>query len=82
MCSEISSFADKLINTCANSVPSERAWSSMNYIHSKTRNSLSLKTVDKLQFIYINYRTLRKLHIKEPTDEELLVIEDRIIGAQ
>jgi hypothetical protein len=53
MCPELSSFANRLMNTCANSVPSERAWSTINYIHSKTRNQLSVKRVDKLQFIYI-----------------------------
>jgi len=51
----------------------------MNYIHSKTQNSLSLKKVNKLQFIYINHRILRKIHEKEPTNEELLAMEDRII---
>jgi hypothetical protein len=81
-CPELSSFADKLMITCANSVPSERAWSSMNYIHSKTRNSLSFNTVDKLQFIYINYRILRKVHKLEPTKEELLAMEDSLMGAK
>jgi hypothetical protein len=57
-CPELAPFAEKLMITCANSVTSERAWSAMNYIHSKSRNSLSLEAVDKLQFIYINIRTL------------------------
>jgi len=35
-CPMLSSFADQLMTTCANSVPSERAWSSMNFIYSKT----------------------------------------------
>jgi hypothetical protein len=51
----------------------------MNYIHSKTRNSLSLETTDKLQFIYINIRILRKLKKGEPSEEELLAIEDELL---
>jgi hypothetical protein len=68
------------MTTCANSVPSERAWSSMNFIHSKSRNQLSLDTIDKLQFININYQVLRNLHKLEPTKEELLTMEDRLMG--
>jgi hypothetical protein len=79
-CPELASFADKLMNTCANSVTSEQAWSTMNYIHSKTRNKLSVKRTDKLQFIYINIRTLRKLNGPEKTLEKLLVMEDKLLG--
>jgi hypothetical protein len=68
------------MRTCANSVTSERAWSAMNFIHSKLRNTLSLEAVDKLLFIYINVRSLRKLNNLEPTDDELLELEDRLMG--
>jgi hypothetical protein len=67
------------MNTCANSVPLERAWPPMNFIYAKTRNSLFLETVDMLQLIYTSHRILRKLHDKEPTNEELLAIEDKIM---
>jgi hypothetical protein len=80
-CPELASFARRLLNTIANSMPSERAWSTMNYIHSKTRNRLSLERVNKLCFIYINTRTLRKINDYEPTDEELLDYEDNLIQA-
>ena len=79
---DLASFADKLMNTCANSVTSERAWSTMNYIHSKTRNKLSVERTDKLQFIYISIRTLRKLNGPDKTLEELLVMEDKFLGMQ
>jgi hypothetical protein len=62
MCPILSALAIRLLNTIANSVPSERVSSNMNYTHSKARNRLSLETVDKLLFIYINSRTLQ--HIK------------------
>jgi len=39
-CPELSSFAGILLTTVANSVPSERAFSVMNYIHSKMRKGL------------------------------------------
>ena len=54
----------------------------MNYIYSKTQNSLSFNTVNKLQFIYINYQILRKVHKLEPTKEELLAIKDSLIRAK
>ena len=77
MCLELSAFADHLLTTIANSVPSERSFSTINYIHSKTRNALTLERVDKLEFIYINTRLLKKLQIHEPTDADLLVAEDK-----
>jgi len=52
----------------------------MNFIHSKSRNSLSLEAVDKLLFIYMNVRSLRNLYNPEPSDDELLEIEDRLMG--
>jgi hypothetical protein len=79
-CPELAPFAEKLMRTCANSVTSERAWSAMNFIHSKSRNSLSLEAVDKLLFIYMNVRSLRNLNNPEPSDDELLEIEDRLMG--
>jgi len=79
-CLELAPFAEKLMITCANSVASKRAWSAMNYIHSKSQNSLSAKVVDKLLFIYINIRALRKLNNYEPSDDELLAMEDKLMG--
>lgn len=48
----------------------------MNYIRSKSRNSMSLETADKLQFVYINIRTLRKL----TRTEELLAMENELFN--
>jgi hypothetical protein len=52
----------------------------MNYIHSKSQNTLSLKAVDKLLFVYINTRTLRNLNNYELSDSKLLAIEDKLMG--
>jgi hypothetical protein len=79
-CPELAPFAEKLMITYVNSVPSERAWSAMNYIHSKSRNRLSLEAVDKLLFIYINTQSLRKLNYYKPTADELLAMEDKLMG--
>jgi hAT family C-terminal dimerisation region len=71
-CCDLSTFAVRLLNTIANSVPSERVWSNMNYIHSKARNRLSLDTVDKLLFIYNNSRVLKQLGMDNLIDTEQL----------
>lgn len=52
----------------------------MNFINSKSRNTLSLEAADKILFIYINIRSLRKLNNPELTDDELLELEDRLVG--
>lgn len=52
--------AARLLNCLANSVPSERSFSSQNHIHSGMRNRLEQEKVNKLTFIYFNYRVLHK----------------------
>jgi hypothetical protein len=67
------------LTTIGNSVSSELAFSTMNYIHSKLRNRLSVERADKLQYIFINCRALAKqiaLQPTTPTTEELLAIEE------
>jgi len=48
----------RLFNAPCNSVPSERAFSIQNIIHSKVRNRLGPAKVDKLTYIYMNSRVL------------------------
>jgi hypothetical protein len=79
-CPELASFAEKLMITCVNSVTSERAWSAINFIDSKSRNRLSLESVDKLVFIFMNVRPLRKLNNYDPSADELLAMEDKLMG--
>jgi hAT family C-terminal dimerisation region len=43
-----------------NSVPCERAFSALNQLYTKTRNALTPERVDKLLYIQINSRTLRR----------------------
>jgi len=53
-CPVLSPFARRVLTSIANSVPSERAFSNMNYIHNKLRNQLSTDCANKLQFIHMN----------------------------
>ena len=57
-------------------MPSERSFSVMNLIHSKLRNSLTPERVHKLQYVYINQRTFRKMAVQTFSDEDLLELED------
>lgn len=56
----LAELATRLIKTTANSVPSERAFSSMKAIHSTTRNRLTAERVNKLLFININTKVLNR----------------------
>jgi hypothetical protein len=56
----LTQLADRVLYTLANSVPCERAFSALNQLHIKTRNALTLERVNKLLYIQINSRTLRR----------------------
>jgi len=56
----MSQLALELLSCTANSVASERAFSAMNFLHSKLRNRMTLERTNKLLFIYINLRSIRK----------------------
>ena len=55
----------------ATSVPSERAFFTLNLILTKLQNRLTNDKVNKLQFIYINQRILRKHRYVDFSKEEL-----------
>lgn len=54
----LATLASRLFKTPANSVPSERAFSTQNLIHTKTRNRLDAQRVNKLTYVHINQRAL------------------------
>jgi hypothetical protein len=58
---ELYLLATRLLHTLANSVPSERSFSSMNILHSKSRNRLTVERVSKILYIQINRRTLGRV---------------------
>jgi hAT family protein len=73
---ELSEIAIRLYNTTANSVASERSFSSMNFIHSKTRNQLQSESVDKLVYIQMNHRYIRDTVSSGDTEQKTSLIED------
>lgn len=54
-------IAVRIFSCAANSVTSERAFSTQNFLHNKIRNRLQATRVDKLIFIYMNQRVLQTL---------------------
>ena len=50
-------------------MPCERVFSALHQLHTKTRNALTPERVDKLLYIQINSRTLRRDE-KLPEDED------------
>jgi hAT family C-terminal dimerisation region len=72
----LSQLADRVLYILATSIPCERAFSALNQLHTKTRNALTPERVNKLLYIQINRRTLRrdalagKLLKDEDKDEE------------
>lgn len=59
--SVLAPVAVKVLDTLANSVPSERSFSAINHVHSKERNRLVTEKADKQTFCYMNSRVLRRL---------------------
>lgn len=56
----LKSLARRLFQVLANSMSSKKFFFTMNFIHNKMRNLLISQRVNKLQYIYINERTLKK----------------------
>jgi hAT family C-terminal dimerisation region len=54
-------LAYRIHSTPANSVSSEQAFSTRNYIHMKDRNSFHAQRVNKLIYAYINSRILERI---------------------
>jgi hAT family C-terminal dimerisation region len=72
----LSKLADRILHTLANSVPCERNFSSLNVLHSKLRNALTVERVDKLLYIQINRRTLRGEGLYRVLEDEDIEDED------
>ena len=61
----LADIAIRLFTAIANSVPCERSFSTMNYLHSSIRNCLSIDRSNRLAFIYVNHRVLARLEAEE-----------------
>lgn len=55
---QLSLFAQQLLSITPSSGSAERSWSTFGYLHSKSRNRLGNKRVEKLVFIYSNYKLI------------------------
>ncbi|KAF7173370.1 hypothetical protein CNMCM6106_007473 [Aspergillus hiratsukae] len=84
---ELADLALRIFDTPANSVPSERAFSTMNLTHTRHRNRLKVEKVDKICYIHINRRILDrnkiavekvKKRIDQLDDEEALDLEESL----
>ena len=75
-CEELYLLATRLLHTLANSVPSERSFSSMNILHSKSRNRLTVERVSKMLYIQVNRRTLGRVGKRVAQLEEELDTTD------
>ena len=79
---ELGRLALRIYKTPANSVPSERSFSTHKLIHDKRRNKLSVDKVDKLVFIHCNSRVLERNSVgwDSLSLEEVLEMEDEMVS--
>jgi len=73
-------LAVRLFSSITNSVPSERAFSAINYIYNRYRNRLTAENAEILIFVFINWRA-EKTAIKERDEEELEALIVQLTGA-
>jgi hypothetical protein len=82
---ELGEFALRLLHTPANSVPSERSFSTRNLIQDLKRNALDPAVADKVSYIHVNQRVLDRKGTDARTwfhlDKEALVdYEDKLLA--
>lgn len=75
-CPDLAPFARRVLITIANSVPSERAFLAMNFIHNKLRNSLTVERANKLSFIQMNSGHITKTTKEQELEQRLLEFEE------
>ncbi|KAJ6436802.1 retrovirus polyprotein [Purpureocillium lavendulum] len=63
----LAALAKRVLGALANSVPSERSFSSINFLHNNIRNRLTVTSTNKLAFIYMNSPVLRRLETAQET---------------
>ncbi|KAL7755610.1 hypothetical protein ACKLNR_005330 [Fusarium oxysporum f. sp. zingiberi] len=73
---KLATLARRVLGSLANSVPSERSFSATNYLHCKLRNRLSPLSTDKVTFIYMNSRVLKRLKTVKDNPAEPMVAKN------
>jgi hypothetical protein len=71
----LAQLADRVLYILVNLILCKRAFSALNQLYIKTRNALTPEQVDKLLYIQINSRTLRRdalvgKRLKDENDED------------
>ena len=67
---ELPQLAIRLLGVVANSVPSERSFSAMNYVQDTYRTRMSVPTMHKSVYCYMNARALRRQPYNEKQQKE------------
>ena len=75
----MAAFAVRLFSTPANSVPSEQSFSIQNLLLDKKRNLLHPETVNKLSYIHMNTRVLRKAKVQAINNKEITEHVQRVL---
>ena len=70
----LAQLALRVLNTIANSVPCERHFSAMNWLHTPTRSRLTSERANKLLFIQLNRRVLQ--HKRGTQDLEIVDLDE------
>lgn len=61
--SDLSILAIELLSIIPSSTAAERCWSSFGYIHSKSRNWLTIDRAEKLVYVYVNSRLFDRINL-------------------
>jgi hypothetical protein len=72
----LANLATRIYTALANSVPSERSFSTLNFLHSQRRNRLASDLADMSAFVYMNSRVLARLGHKESVEAQAVQWED------
>ena len=78
--SQLAPLAIRLFSSITNSIPSERAFSAINFIHNRYRNRLTAENAEMLIFVFMNWRA-EKAAIEERDEEELEALVVQLTGA-
>ena len=78
--SQLAVIANRVFGCIANSVPAERAFSSMNFIKNKLSSRLNSDKLNMWAFIYINSRVLKRLEEQKASPNPRFYEENGPVG--
>jgi hypothetical protein len=94
--SGLAGIARRIYGALANSVPSERSFSTLNFLHNTRRNRITPEGSDMSAFIYMNSRVLARLEAEKKTlkplepavrwstipEDVILQLEDEVVSEE